>query len=174
MKVTITLLFAAALAVSACAKTPSERPEDFSLSLDWNTGALPPQYHYRYVITIGPGVQGEFVYQPGYEEEEHINLWEEDFMLSDVQLDDLYAYLSNQNVMRTGWNTGNRLIGGSNTAVIINAYGKEYHIPSIAELKDADRDLVERVIDEIRSYVPQEIWDEMDARQKTHEAGFEN
>ena len=132
-------------------------PDDFGLSFDWNTGALPPKYHYAYVITIGPGPMGEFEYSSGYDSSGKSNRWIAPFTLSEDALEELHKYLENQDIFRTSWKTGRGLIGGSTTSLIITAYGKEYQTPNISELKDADKILVEEAMDMIRGYVPESI-----------------
>jgi len=166
------LLIMAALMMSACGGQPNKRPQDFSLVFEWDTGALPPQYHYAYVITIGPGTQGEFVYSHGYEPLNEPNAWRTEFSLTNDQMDDLFAFLVKENMLRSEWKTGKLLVGGSNTIILITAGGKEYQIPPIAHLEDADRQQVEKVMEEICSYVPAEIWAEMKAMQSEFEANY--
>jgi len=158
----------------SCEAKELQMPDDFSLSFDWNIGALPPKYHYAYVITIGSGTQGEFEYVPGYDNSGESNGWITSFSLSKDALEELYGYLKNKDIFRTRWKTGRGLIGGSTTSLIITAYGKEYQIPSISELKDADRILVEEVMDMIRGYVPDSIWEEMNDRQTRYEESYED
>ena len=149
-------------------------PDDFSLSFNWNTGALPPKYYYAYVITIGPGPQGEFEYISGYDSSIESNRWITSFSVSKDEIEELYTYLKNPNIFRTRWKTGRGLTGGSTTSLIITAYGKEYQIPSISELEDADRILVEEAMDLIRGYVPESIWEEMNDRQTQYEESYQD
>ena len=58
--------------------------------------------------------------------------------------------------------------------MIITAYGKEYQIPSISELEDADKLLVESAMDVICGYVPESVWEEMNDRQAQYEESFED
>ena len=58
--------------------------------------------------------------------------------------------------------------------MIITASGKDYHVPSVSELTQSERDKVEAIIDTIRGYVSQAIWDEMNECQTEFEEGFEN
>ena len=168
----IILIIGIGIIIMGCEANDLQMPDDFSLSFDWNTGALPPKYRYAYVITIGPGPQGEFEYISGYDSSNESNRWVTSFPLSKEKLGELYSYLENQDILRTRWNTGRGLIGGSTTSLILTAYGKEYQIPSINELKDADKILIEEVMDEIRGYVPDSIWDEMNNRQTRHEESY--
>ena len=157
-----------------CGAKESQMPDDFGLSFNWNTGALPPKYHYAYVITIGPGPQGEFEYSSGYESSGKSNQWIAPFTLTKDELEELYLYLENQDAFRTSWKTGRGLIGGSTTSLIITAYRKEYQIPSISKLEDADKILVEEAMDVIRGYVPESIWEEMNDRQTRYEESYQD
>ena len=170
----ILLVIGTGIMAMGCGARETQIPDDFSLSLDWNTGALPPKYHYTYVITIGPGAQGEFEYIPGYDSSGYSNQWITPFTLSEDALEELYTYLKNQDIFRASWKTGRRLIGGSITSLIITAYGKEYQIPSISELEDADKLLVESAMDVICGYVPESVWEEMNDRQAQYEESFED
>jgi len=157
--------------LGACLSSSSNRPDDFSISFYWNTGSLPPKYHYKYVITLGPGLQGEFEYQPGYDQDQAY-FWSTTFSVSESAFDDLFSTLQQESILKSRWNTGEGLIGGSTTDLIITAYGKEYHIPSIHKLKTLDQARVETAMDAIRAVVPQSVWDEMEARQTAYENTF--
>ena len=165
----IVLCFAFLLA--SCVNLPAGYPDDFRLVLEWNTGALPPQYRYQYSVTIGADLQGEFAYHPGYEEESEYK-WKKTFNISESQLQSLYTYLRYNNLMRKKWQTGKALIGGQGTSIIITALGVEYQVPSISEIDRSDRELVERTIEEIRMIVPAQIWSEMEARQADYAEKF--
>jgi len=170
----ILVIIGTGIMTMGCGAKQSQMPDDFGLSFDWNTGALPPKYHYAYVITIGPGAQGEFEYSSGYDSSGKSNRWIAPFTLSKDTLEELYRYLKNQGILRTSWKTGRGLIGGSTTSLIITANGKEYQIPSISELEDADKTLVEEAMDKIRGYVPESIWEEMNDRQTRYEKSYED
>jgi len=168
----IILVIGTGIIMLGCGTIEPQMPDDFSLSFDWNTGALPPEYRYAYLITIGPGTQGEFEYVPGYDSSGESNIWITQFTLSGDALVELYEYLDKHDIFRTRWKTGRGLVGGSTTSLIITAFGKEYHVPSISELEDADKMLIEDVFEEIRGYVPDAIWDEMNNRQTQYGESF--
>ena len=168
------LIIGTEIITMGCGAKDPQMPDDFSLSFDWNTGALPPKYHYGYLITIGPGPQGEFEYSSGYDSSGKSIRWISPFTLSKDTLEELYGYLINQDILRTSWKTGRGLISGSTTSLIITAYGKEYQIPSISELKDADKMLVEAAMDVIRGYVPELIWEEMSDCQTRYEESYQD
>lgn len=167
----IFLLLIMFFSITACVSKTNERPEDFSLSLYWNTGALPPQYHYSYSINIQPAGEGVFEYQAGYDEDEEHH-WLTDFSLDESQLDTLYQYLSDNSLLRSDWQTGHPLIGGQGTSINIHSNGKDFNIPSISELEQKEREVVEKAVDVINELVPQEIWNEMNARQDAYENNF--
>jgi len=160
-------------ALTACAKPAAARPPDFSLVFEWDTGALPPQYHYAYVIRIEADGKGELVYSPGYDPLTRADAWRAEFTLSPDQMDDLYALLRAENMLHSNWKTGQPLLGGQGTRIRITAHGSIYEVPSVSVLDKSERASVEEVMDAIRSYVPAKIWEEMEARQAQYEADFE-
>ena len=166
-------LFLAVIALSACAKPSAERPSDFSLAFEWDTGALPPQYHYAYVIRFEPDGRGELVYSPGYEPLTQPDAWRAAFTLPPAQMDDLYTLLREGNMLRSDWQTGQPLVGGQGTRISITAEGKTFVVPSVSVLTQSERETVENVMEGIRSFVPAGIWEEMEARQARFEADFE-
>jgi hypothetical protein len=174
MKLIIWVLFTACLGLTACARVQTTRPKDFSLILDWDTGALPPLYHYSYIISIGPNPAGRFTFQPGYAPENSGEMWETEFELQDTDLDVLYLTLIEKEALRSNWSTGEPLMGGQGSSIVITAGGKEYKVPSLSILTRSDREKVQALIEIIRGYVPTSIWDEMTVRQAEFEAGFEN
>ena len=169
----IFLLIIMLFSLTACTSKTNERPEDFSLSLYWNTGALPPQYHYSYSINIQPTGEGAFEYQAGYEvnEEHH---WLADFSLDESQLDTLYQYLFDNGLLRSDWQTGHPLMGGQGTSIEINANGEKFSIPSVSDLEKTELKIVQAAIETINEIIPQEIWDEMNARQDAYEKGYKD
>jgi hypothetical protein len=173
MKTLIWVLFTACLVLNACARVTTARPDDFSLILEWDTGALPPPYHYSYIISIGPDAAGQFTFQPGYAPENSGELWETEFDLQSTELDTLYQTLIEKEALRAKWSTGQPLLGGQGTSLTITSNGNKYKIPSVSILTRSEREKVEALIEIIRGYVPKSIWDEMAARQAEFEAGFE-
>jgi hypothetical protein len=174
MKTILWIIVSASLALGACAHVPGERPDDFGLILDWDTGTLPPPYNYSYTIAIGPGLVGQFSYQPGYAPENQVEVWNKEFSLESKDLDALYKTLAEKGMLRENWATDQRLLGGQGSNLDITASGNKYHIPSVSVLTRPDREKVEAVFEIIRGYIPQSIWDEMAIRQTKFEAGFTN
>jgi len=160
------------VSVTACSASSNRHPADFSLTFDWNTGSLPPQYHYSYTITIQSDGKGSLDYQPGYEPNEATR-WQTEFSLTVKQMDALYGYLIENDLLRATWNLGEPSLGGSGSSLVVTAGGKEYAVPSISELQPEDRKRLEVTIDAIKNLLPQNIWDELDARQEVYESGFE-
>ena len=158
--------------IVGCGGKQSVRPEDFNLSFYWDSGALPPQYRFEYVITIGPGTQGELDFLPGYENAEGSERWVTSFVVSSEALENLYTYFAGNDLLRSRWNTGRGLIGGSTTSLIVRAFGNETQIPCISELKEEDKHLVEQAMDVVRRAVPESVWEEMTTRQKEFENNY--
>lgn len=173
MKFRIILILLTFVIFSACAGIPDKYPRDFSLVLDWDMGALPPEYHYQYTITIGPGPQGEFAYHPGYEGNSSLD-WIIPIEVDEDDLQSLYSYLKVNNILRNQWESGQPLLGGQSAHMIINAFDQHYVVPSISEVSPKERELVEQTIELIRTVVPETIWSEMEQRQKDYESSFYN
>jgi hypothetical protein len=160
-----------AVLMTGCATTKAEMPDDFALTFSWNTGTLPPRYRYDYVITIGPGAQGEFDFVPGYGDENDANRWVTSFDVTQEDLRALYAYFRDQGFFDARWgNNDLERIGGSTTSLILTAFGKNHPVPSISALDGANLSKVEDAQDFIRQFVPDAVWDEMDFRQTAFEA----
>ena len=159
------------LSLAACNPTTSQLPQDFELNLDWNTGALPPQYRYEYRIHIDAQGSGTFYYHPGYEETA-ANDWQAEFSLSHKQIEELYRYLQDNNLLRGDWEMGQPLMGGKGTGLHIIVAGEEFMIPSVSELSQADRETVNQAIDTINNLIPDDIWNEMKVRQADYESSF--
>jgi len=173
MKMFFWFLVTACLVLSACTRASTDRPEDFSLTLEWDTGALPPPYHYSYIVAIGPGLTEKFSFQPGYAPDFAEDAWQTEFELGSQDLNALYQTLVEKDMLRLKWSTGQPLLGGQGTSLVITADGKDYRVPSISVLTRSEREKVDEIIEIIRGYVPQAIWDEMDARQTAFETEFE-
>ena len=174
-----TIIFAAYIILMvlmvACTAAKVEMPDDFALTFSWNTGSLPPEHRYDYVITIGPGAQGEFDYVPGYGDENDENRWVTSFAVTEDDLKTLYAYFRDQGFFNTKWgNPDTERIGGSTTSLILTAFGKDHPVPSISALKEADLDKVTDAQDFIRQFVPEAVWAEMEARQDAFKASHLN
>ena len=65
-------------------------------------------------------------------------------------------------------------VGGSVRSIAITANGREYKIPSNAELKKEDSIKIDIVSDYLRGIVPTYIWEEMEKRQNQFEESFFN
>ncbi len=173
MKPITMAVFTACLSLTACARMPTARPEDFSLTLEWDTGSLPPPYHYTYIISIGPDLISKFSFQPGYAPENSDKRWVTTFELQSKDLDSLFKTLAEKEILRSKWSTDQPLLGGQGTSLVITADGEKYTIPSVSILTRAESEKIEEVIKIIRDYVPKTIWNEMNARRAEFEARFE-
>lgn len=163
------------LALAACAPNWENMPSDFSLELAWNTGSLPPEYTYSYVIIVTPDLQGTFEYQFGYDNQAEY-IYSEVFQITQEQLDFLYHYLRDQNLFRSDWKEPDlreMMEGSPGSGLRLTAFGNHYHLPSLSELSGADYAQMEAAIETIGEVVPDELWDEMRARQQLYEINIE-
>ena len=157
------------LIMAGCQKTSTTMPADFSFVYQWNTGSLPPQYHYSYEIKVYPAGQGQFTYQHGYSGEDALPEWQTSFTVKISQLDDLFRLIKEKDLFRSQWAEGELSIGGSSSDLDIISAGKEHRLPNDAAMITTDRQSVQEVFEQIKALVPQSIWDEMQTRQEQYE-----
>lgn len=162
MRTIIMIFFVSILGLSGCASTHNTLPSDFVFHYEWDTGSLPPQYHYRIVIDVQADGQSTFQYQPGYSDEADAQAWQKEFALSQAQMDELFQAILEYDLLRNNWQKGELLIGGSSIVMCIQAENKEYRILSTAQMKTADRQSAESFSAFVYSLVPAEIWQEVE------------
>jgi len=147
-------------------------PEDLSIMFYWNTGSLPPQYNYSYIISAGPGPIGKFEYQAGYGLPPAPETWVTDFTVTAGNMDELYSLLEENNFFRESWEKTEPSIGGSYISMKITANGQDFEIPPDFELKSEDVQIINKIADFIKSLVPEKIWVEMERRQQEFEKSY--
>jgi len=156
-----------------CRQVDKNTPEDFEISMHYDVGALPPQYHYYYEIKIGPTEQCFFEYQPGYGEPPAPQVWKSSFNVSQEHLDSLYRLLVDYNFFRKTWKEGEIPCGSDSTYFEIKAGSKIFKIPSDSSLKGDDAAKVREIAEFIKELVPQKIWSEMQAMQQDFEHSYD-
>ena len=149
-------------------------PEDLSIRFHWDTGTLPPQYNYYYIISAGPGLKGKFEYQAGYGLPPAPEAWVTDFAVTAGNMDELYSLLEENDFFRESWDKTEPSIGGSFSSMKITANGQSYEIPPDFELKSEDVQIINKIADFIKSLVPEKIWVEMERRQQEFEKSYED
>jgi hypothetical protein len=140
---------------------PSSFPADLKITYGWNTGSLPPKYHYSYQIVIQADGNGQFIYQQGYTGDGAPTPSVSAFTVPNERINQLYQLLLTRNVLRTEWARRDPLIGGSSSDLQITADGKEYTIPNDALMIAKDRSDTTVVNDFIKTMVPVSIWDDL-------------
>jgi len=159
------------IALASCTPGDNNTPSDFSLELTWNTGSLPPEYTYSYVITVGPELKGTLEYQLGYDDTTNVNKYSEDFQITQEDLAQLYNDL--QDMFREDWKVGETMEGGPGASLTLSAYDKQFLVPSLSELSGDDYARMDAAIETIREVVPVELWQELQARQQIYEEEYE-
>ena len=155
------------LFVSACQtpiqtqKSPLSYPADLKITYGWNTGPLPPKYHYSYQIAIQADGNDQFIYQQSYAGDGAPIPSVSAFTVPTEKMNQLYQLLLTKNLLRTAWAKKEPLIGGSSSDMQILADGKEYSIPNDAVMIDQDRTEVAEIYGLIKTLVPASIWDDL-------------
>ncbi len=157
MKKLALLLTLALFGIGGCAQEPVSRPADFKLVLSWHTGAVPEDYWYSYRLVIGPSTTGKLHYQSGNGQVK----WSAEFIVSDEDLDTLYTHTREQGLLRSKWELGDQIDGGPATSIQITSNGKHHSIGERSELMEAERELVDDLIERVESLVPDDLWETM-------------
>ena len=157
MKQLAIILTLALFGIGGCAQEPVSRPSDFKVVLSWHTGAVPENYWYSYRLIIGPSATGKLHYRSGNGQVE----WSDEFAFSDEDLDKLYTQVREQGMLRSNWKQGDQIDGGPATSIQITSNGKFHSIGERSELIEAERELVDALIDRVESLVPDDLWETM-------------
>lgn len=165
MKQLALILTMALFGIGGCAQEPVSRPSDFKVVLSWHTGALPENYWYSYRLIIGPSTTGKLRYQSGNGQVE----WSAEFTVSDEDLDRLYKQILEQGMLRSNWEQGDQIDGGPATSIQITSNGKFHSIGERSELIEAERELVDALVDRLESLVPDDLWETMNQLQAEQE-----
>jgi hypothetical protein len=166
----IGILAAACQAPILTPKSPVAFPADLKISYGWNTGALPPKYHYSYEIVIQADGSGQFIYQQSYAGDGAPMPSVSTFIVPAEKMNQLYQLLLTKNILRTDWAQKEPLIGGSSSSMQIITEGKTFSIPNDAIMINQDRSDSAEVYDFIKTLVPVSIWDELTKKRQIVDA----
>ncbi len=145
------------------------------LEYHFNVGALPPPYHYSYIITISSDGKGELVYISGYESTPK-NTSIHPFMLKSKQLKKLKKEVKDSDVLNLNIKTRpNEEIpdGGHSDGLEIYGINKESDskdtvliksVPTYPELKYEG--ILDKLYKVIQNSVPDNIWNEVNSRKE--------
>lgn len=151
-------------------KMPAERPDDFSITYHWDTGSLPPPYHYEINLTIpGPNSGGQLELLLGYSSNDEPPL-REDFEMSEQQLDELYQKLVDEGLFTRKWKETNiPPMGAQVEWLTARAEGKEVYIPAYLASESA-QDAADMIYASMRSLIPDHLWIWVDENVREYEA----
>jgi hypothetical protein len=140
-------------------------PPDLTIRYEWDSGSLPPPYHFEYTILVGPGNQGEIAYRPGYPTDQPPE-WAEVFTVSESKLDQLHKFLLEGKIHTRRWQTlSEGFLGGSDANLSGTIDDEHFSIPG--NLIPSDKALIAPLYLIIQNLVPPAIWKQMDdQRQK--------
>jgi len=139
------------------------------LHYEWHEGSLPPPYHYEYRLEIR-GEVGRIEFSPDYPGEGKPR-WVEPFVVDPELVARIVARLDEEGLLRTNWERerGASPVGGSVDWLELERDGERFTIPAwVARGEDVARE----IIVEIRSLVPEPLWDELMRRRREYEDGW--
>jgi len=137
------------------------RPADLKITYHWDTGSLPPKYHYSYEIILESDGTGQFIFQQSYAGNGAPTPSVTTFTVPSEKINQLYQLLLTKNMLRTEWVKKQPLIGGSSSELQINADGKTFSIPNDTLMIEKDKTDSAEVYDFIKKLAPKVIWDEL-------------
>ena len=173
-----TLLFLVLIfGLAGCGRQPGNgpagsenKPDDFSITLDWATGPMPdPQMYYFYSIQVGPSGEGRLHYQSG---DRSLEL-DAPFSVSEENLLQLYTLCYEQGALKNSREEGEPLDGGQDISIQIFSNGHSYVYPSVSELSENERSIAYTIADKLQKLVPGDLWDEMSQLQLDYEASHD-
>jgi len=151
---------------AAPAKGDQTRPDDFHVTYKWQEGSLPPPYHYEYTIIISPTGQGQIVMIPDYSMNEPPT-WTETFTASVEEMDTLYSTLVANGLLTRRWRAQDSPpVGGSSQSVTVLVRERQIVIPSF--VLPAHESSAAAIYAAIEAFVPQEIWNKLDAQREQY------
>lgn len=146
------------------------KPDDFSVTLDWATGPMPdPQMYYSYSIQVGPSGEGRLHYQSGDSSLE-LNA---DFPICGESLLQLYKLCREQGALKSSREESEPLDGGPDMSIQIFAGGQSYAYNSVSELSENERSIVYTIAEKVREIVPHDLWNEMNQLQLDYETSHD-
>ncbi len=145
-------------------------PKDFKITYGWNTGPLPPRYHYSYEVIIQADGTGQFIYQQGYAGDGAPMPWVSTFTIPTEKISQLYQLLLNRDMLRTDWATREPSIGGSSSIIQITAGGADFSIPIDTLKSEKDKSDSAEISDLVKTLVPKSIWDELNDKRHQMDA----
>lgn len=155
------------LILAACGPAmPETRPADFAVVYEWQAGSLPPPYHYAYTLVIGPDGAGALTYLPDYDFNRP-PVWTETFTVEAADLDQLYAVLVEQGVLRANWSAvDDPPVGGEVESAQMTVDGRTYAIPFAVSPVDHGR--VQAAYAAIRALAPAALWEKLAAQRQAY------
>ena len=146
--------------------TAAERPADFTLRYQWDTGSLPPPYSYQVRVSVdGDGSGTAQIRMNG----SGAPAWSESVRASAEQMDETYKAFCESGVFATEWRNPDSIpVGGSSWRLRATALGERVVIPPYAVSTPARS--LDRVVDVIEEIVPRRIWQTLEAKRDAYMA----
>lgn len=139
---------------------------DIKLHYEWHEGSLPPPHHYEYRLDVRDG-DGRIEFSPDYPAESH-PLWVEPFVVDPEFVEKIVDRLGRDELLRSEWEPELEpsVVGGSVEWLELTLDGSRYTIPSHV-LRENEK--AREIAAEIRSLVPEPLWDELMRRRRGYE-----
>jgi len=130
-------------------------PQDFSFQFRWHMGSVPPPYYYEYTIRVNPDGTGSIDLLPDYPQN-HPQKRTAPLRLEQSMLEYLFQEMKTAGLFdKACVEVDSNWIGGSQAALDVNAWGKDYHVPF--SISSADTQRLEPVFLAIQELIPSQL-----------------
>jgi hypothetical protein len=157
-------IIVSAICVPALVAASSIQPQDFGVSYQWNTGSLPPKYHYSYTVSIDAQGHGQVAMQASYGQSPQ---WKEAFQVSPAGMDSLYQVLRKNDFTTRRWHQLQQPpVGGTHRTLTITANRQNFKVADfvIKEQQASANEIYKAV--EIK--VPEAVWKKLEAKKQKY------
>lgn len=130
-------------------------PDDFSFKYNWQMGSVPPPYYYEYTIQVNSDGSGQVELLPDYpmhhpgKRTAALNLDRKTMEYLFKEMSEAGLFEINCPEIDPNWT------GGSQSALNVHAWGKDYNVPF--SISSADRLRVEPVFLAIQELLPSQL-----------------
>jgi hypothetical protein len=145
--------------------TGDDPPDDFAITVEHSDGSIAPPAHVQWRLAVDETGQGILEYAPDYPGD-GVPTFTAQFDVDPGAVDDLYAALTEQDLLRDLDPAPDPPIGGATESAIVTADGRTVEIPAFTD-GAAPLAPLER---QIHRLAPRQVWDDFSKRREAYAA----
>ncbi|CRK56449.1 hypothetical protein [Alloactinosynnema sp. L-07] len=156
------LLAVVLLVTAGCSPSlPSAMPDDFTATVEYETGSLPPRYRYEWRLTLTV-TEATVSWKPGYDKS--TPPWTTTVPVTREARATFYDRLRSSGGLQASSSNSDGMTGGSTGSVHATVDGETYDSAELGLSRDS-RGLLETVEDAAKDLVPASVWADFDRKQ---------